>query len=863
MDRDSQETGFDAHINHVPGGERRSHTLMSMFDGRSTASLSFAGILPVAPLKLKRIRSAVSALLLVFAVTLTAHAVVVRGTVTDPLGAVVVGARVQLIQGQKSIAFGVSGADGTFEVRSAEPGRFLLLTSAATFTPAIGESFYGGRTDVVLRNVTLSIATVTADVSVTASGIPTPIQQVSSAINLIPMSTLSTRVGVVDELRQSPGVAVVQTGQAGGATSLFVRGGNSDANKVLVDGIPAEDVGGRFDFGTVSTTGLSGLELYRGPNSALYGSDAGASVVSLSTPRGAELRPVLNYSGDAGNLHTYRNEVALSGAYSKLDYYGAFSRFDTSNALALDKFHVATSVANLGYNLTSNTQVRFTLRNADSASGLPNAHDFFGISAAAKQKDQNIYSGLTLEDRRSNGWHNLVRYGIARKRERAIQFYPVGLETDDGYGDLTYYGNTVTIRGANGYTATGRAAIAYGDLYPTRQDSVSNRDELYYQTDYSFTHHLTALFGFRYEDERGAFVSTGYYGNTQKLQRTNFQYTLQIQGDIKNRIFYSLGGALEKNHLYGTAGTPRIGLAYIPVRQGTKIFRGTKLRANVATGVQEPSLLVQFTSLYGQLLQAGNTTAINAYHVKPIGALRSRTYDIGIDQNILGQKLILKAGYFHNIFDHQIDYIDKGTLQTVFGIQSSVAQLYGAELNTLAFRAQGLETELQYQATKHIFLRGGYTFMSATVIQSFSTDAISNGTSANNPNLPGIAIGSSYPLVGARPFRRPPHTGFFAVQYTDKKFNVALKGALASRSDDSTFLTYSDFNGGNTLLLPNRDLDFGYAKLDLGVSYAATHNVAIFAQLDNLLNQQHIGPIGYPGLPLTFRSGLKLRFGGL
>jgi iron complex outermembrane receptor protein/vitamin B12 transporter len=85
---------------------------------------------------------------------------------------------------------------------------------------------------------------------------------------------------------------------------------------------------------------------------------------------------------------------------------------------------------------------------------------------------------------------------------------------------------------------------------------------------------------------------------------------------------------------------------------------------------------------------------------------------------------------------------------------------------------------------------------------------------------------------------------------------------MASRSDDSTFLSYSDFNSGNTLLLPNRDLDFGYAKLDLGGTYAATRHITVFAQLDNLLNQQHIGPIGYPGLPLTFRSGLKIRIGG-
>ncbi|WP_348266698.1 TonB-dependent receptor [Edaphobacter paludis] len=820
-----------------------------------------------APLHRSAVASSLRALAALAAILLLAvpssRAVIVRGTVTDPLGAAVAGARVQLIQGKSAIAVSLTGPDGSFEIRSTAPGRFLLLTSAATFTPNIGQDFYGGRTDVVTRDVTLEVASVTTSVTVTATGIPTPIQQVSSPITLIPASDLATQVGIVDDLRQSPGVAAVQTGQYGGATSLFVRGGNSTANKVLIDGIPAEDVGGVFDFGNVSSTGLSGLEFYRGPNSVLYGSDAGASVVSLKTPRGNSLHPVLNYSGDAGNFYTYRNEAALSGAWNRLDYYGAFSRFDSSNALPRDKYHSATSVANLGYNITANTQARLTLRNAVSASGLPSAHDFYGISSDGKQGDQDIYSGLTLENRAlQSKWHNLVRYGIARKREQEHQFTNVGqpITYDFGSGPFTeYFGNVVTIRGANGYTATGQASF-----FLPNEDSVSNRDELYYQSDYTFTHHLTALFGFRYENERGSFVEPDF-GEDEIIKRTNYQYTLQFQGDIKNRLFYSLGGAIEKNHLYGVAGTPRLGLACVPVRPGTGWFKGTKLRANVATGVQEPNLSTEFVSLYKQLELAGNTAAIDQYHIKPIDAERSRTYDVGIDQNILSQKLIFKAGYFHNIFDHQLEGVQSGALQQYFGLPPSVVSgIFSAYINSLAFRAQGLETELQYQPTRHIFLRGGYTYLNAVVIQSFSGDAIAanTGNPTENPNLPGIAIGAESPLIGARPFRRPPHTGFFSAQYTTSKFSAAFKGALASRADDSTYLDGFDPNFGNSLLLPNHNLDFGYAKLDANFLYAATHRVTVFSQLSNLLSQQHTGPIGYPGLPFTFRAGLKLRIGG-
>jgi iron complex outermembrane receptor protein/vitamin B12 transporter len=795
--------------------------------------------------------------------TLTAHAVIVRGTVTDPLGAALPGARVQLMQGKTVAGFALADPDGSFEIRSTASGRFFLLTSAPTFTPGIGKDFYGGRTDVLSRNVTLEVGSVTAQMTVTATGISTPIQQTSSAINLVPFSALQERVGVVDDLRQSPGVTAVQTGQYGGVTSMFVRGGNSEANKVMIDGITSENVGGVFDYGIVSSTALDGIELYRGPNSVLYGSDAAASVVNFTTPRGGTTRPVLNYSGDAGNFHTYRNEVTAGGTHNKLDYYGAFSRFDSSNALPLDRFHAATSAANIGYNLTANTLARFTIRNGVSATGTPNAHDFYGVSANGKQGDQNLYSGATIENR-YNRWHNLVRYGIARKREQQVIFTAPGtlLMVPSFYGPYPdYYGNTVTIRGANGYSATGRASFLAGTVFPKGLDQSSLRDELYYQSDYTFSSHLIGLFGFRYENERGSFNNPSLFQN-QKTKRTNFQYTLQFQGDIKNRLFYSFGGAIERNNLYGTAGTPRFGLAWVPVLPGNGFFRGTKLRANAATGVQEPSLSSEFSSLYKQLTDAGDTAAIAAYHVRPMQALRSRTYDIGVDQNIIGQKMILKAGYFHNQFNRQIDFVDAGTLKNVFGITTDVAFFYGALLNTLAFRAQGFEGELQYAPNSHILLRGGYTYTEAVVEQSFSTDAINNGTAAQNPNFPTIPIGSLTPLVGQRPFRRPPQTGFFSALYENTKFSAALKGAFASRADDSTFLSYADTNGDNTLLLPNRNLDYGFAKLDAYGTYAATRHVTAFAELGNLLSQQHIGPIGYPGLPFTFRTGLKIRVGG-
>jgi vitamin B12 transporter len=305
-------------------------------------------------------------------------------------------------------------------------------------------------------------------------------------------------------------------------------------------------------------------------------------------------------------------------------------------------------------------------------------------------------------------------------------------------------------------------------------------------------------------------------------------------------------------------------LSYVPVRSSGKFFHGTRLRANAATGVQEPTLSLESNSLYTQLLNAGDTADIAAYHIGPQSAERSRTFDLGVDQNILGEKLVLKGGYFHNVFDRQLEGVSGQALAQYFGLTAPFIYNYYAYVNSLAFRAQGAEAELQWQPKQHFLFRAGYTYLASRVLQSFASDAVAaqQGTPTVNPNFPGIAIGAESPLVGARPFRRAPNTGYFDTEYTRRKFTFVIKGAMASKSDDSTYLDGEDIYNTDTLLLPNHNLDFGYVKLDLGGTYMLPHHILFFTQFDNLLNNQHIGPIGYPGLPLTFRTGLKIRLGG-
>ena len=241
-----------------------------------------------------------------------------------------------------------------------------------------------------------------------------------------------------------------------------------------------------------------------------------------------------------------------------------------------------------------------------------------------------------------------------------------------------------------------------------------------------------------------------------------------------------------------------------------------------------------------------------------------------MEQSLLSERVVVKATYFHNEFGSQIEAVSSGFIPQLLPQLSPAQQaaleallnsgFVSPDLNSLSFRAQGVETEVQYGIGRSIFFRGGYTYLDSVVQRSFSSD-VASPTFNTASNFSAIPIGIYSPLVGSRPFRRPPHTGFVTATYTRDKYTAVVSGAFASRSDDSTFLGYSDANGGNSLLLPNRNLDSGYARVDVNVVYQLKSYLGFYTQLDNALSQQHISPIGSPSLPFTARTGIRLVLG--
>jgi len=182
--------------------------------------------------------------LLCFAVACPAASV--RGVVTDGTGAKIPGAIVVLISDGKSIASGVSNADGSFQILTGVEGRFFLMVSARSFRQLETPSFYAGKLDAIERNLVLEPEWVRESIVVTATGVPTPQPQTSEATSVLGPLDLALRDDLVSALRLMPGAISLQDGQLGAQSSLFVRGGNSDANKVLLDGVSVDDMGGEL-----------------------------------------------------------------------------------------------------------------------------------------------------------------------------------------------------------------------------------------------------------------------------------------------------------------------------------------------------------------------------------------------------------------------------------------------------------------------------------------------------------------------------------------------------------------------------------------------------------------------------------------
>lgn len=780
-----------------------------------------------------------------------------HGAIRDPLGAVVSNAAVYLLNGSVVVKTTTSDGAGNYSFDIPEATRYQIRAVAPTFQSTTSDSVYLTKSSNAELDITLTTPTLTQQVSVTATATPTPIAQIGASVTVLTADDYRQYTEVQDPLQQIPGLQITQAGQLGGTSALSIRGGSADANRVLIDGVPVNDIGGAVEFANFSTVGVQQIEVLREPNSALYGSDALAGVVSMTTARGTTNLPLFTYAGDGGNFSTYHNEATASGVARQFDYYGAFGRLDSRNNLPNDSFHNATYTGNFGWTPNLANDLRFTVRHLSVSGGQPSAILLYGIPDDAAQKAQNTYSSGVWNNQATTKWHNEIRYGGLRLRSQFDDFSPTGIP--DGFGD--FLGAPITITGGNGYSVTGQAIFQFaGTDYPSQFAAITHRDFVYGQTDYRINPHVVALGGFKYEAERGSTQSSGSPAST--ISRGNYSYTLQVSGDIRNRLYYNVGSGIENNGLFGVAGTPRASIAYYLARPSTGWLSGTKLHASFGKGIKEPNVFQQGSSLFDLLSEVPDGNQLIAqFHVGQIGPENSRTYDGGIDQELWNGRARLGLTYFHNEFTNGIEFVPQsGLAELGVPVANLPAVEFGAYINSEAFRTQGVEFEMEYKINSHLFARGGYTYTDAVVQHSFSSDQEGGGTFNTAFNFGNIPIGAFSPLVGARPFRVAPHSAYFGLNYTRSKFYSSLTGTLVGRRDDSDFL--SDANFGPTMLLPNRNLDGAYQRLDLSGGYRVTSRLTAYANIQNLLSEHYAQVFGFPSLPFTFRSGIKINFGG-
>jgi len=241
--------------------------------------------------------------------------------VTDPRSAAVAGARVELYPAGSAAAVAIrnTSAEGTVRFSDLPAGEYRVEVRAPGFAPASAPARVPAEDSLKMQ---LSVAGPAQTVVVSATRTPVPVEESGARVELLDQRELQNMqpIAASDALRYVSGAVVNQAGQRGGQASLFVRGGESRYNKVIIDGVPVNEPGGTFDFGVVPLAQIERMEFVRGAESVLYGSDAMTSVVQLWSAAGRSAVPEARFGADGGTFGTARGYASLAGARGRLDY---------------------------------------------------------------------------------------------------------------------------------------------------------------------------------------------------------------------------------------------------------------------------------------------------------------------------------------------------------------------------------------------------------------------------------------------------------------------------------------------------------------------------------------------------------------
>lgn len=754
------------------------------------------------------------------------------GAVTDGAGAAVPGARLTLKRPTGDILRQtVADGRGEFRFNDLKPEVYRLAVEAEGLIQSEGAREItletGSITDLKIQ---LSVSALEDGVIVSATRTAGRAAETSSSAFLVSADELqrSGRPSVLDALRASPGVTVVQTARRGGVTSLFVRGGESDYTKVLVDGIPVNDAGGAFDFSDLTTENAERLELVRGSQSALYGSDAMSGVVQFVTRRGTSTTPELNLSAEGGSFAFNRQWASLAGAAGRFDYAASFAHLRTRGRDRNDDYQNRTASANLGYRFSERTQLRLTARNENSGLGAPGATAFYFPDPDDRARRRRINTGLRLDDQTTARWHQSFSFVYSENNQ--ANFDPLAQDltrpatppdTFFAFNDFrTFFSNHQRRRGAR------------------------------YQSDLLLPANNLVSAGVEYENERAVFVS-GFDGRDRVASdRTNIGVFIQDQFTLLPRWSLVVGVRVENNRAdvpsslmailgglgsasptggvgFGTKVVPKAATA-ITLRGGgggQEMWGATRVRASYGEGIKAPTLLEAF-SPNGFFL--GNPL------LKPE---RARSFDIGVEQMMWGDRARVELTWFENRFRDQIAFV--GNPATFGGPVTLPDGRLTHFVNFDRARARGLEFGVALRPVRRLEIGGHYTFLDSQ--HTAVADIIDFNTLQLTPS----------PEAGRTLLRRPRHSGAVNIGWIGERWEAMLTGLFVGARRDIDPVSFSRLA-----------INDGYAKLDWTAAYRLTPRALIFARVDNLLNRNYQEVLGYPAYRLNFSAGMRVRIGG-
>jgi vitamin B12 transporter len=726
------------------------------------------------------------------------------GALLDSSGAAVSGVR---ISAQLEAAPGAaqltatSAADGSYSL-TLHPGRYRVQFTRESFVPRefTLDLSPGQSRELDLR---LELQRLSASVVVTAEPEPALAQETPASVTVITRDEIDARqaVSLSDVLLYTPGVAVDRTGPEGGAAGIFLNGGNSYQTKVLIDGTAANLPGGFFDFSNFTLDNLDKVEVVRGAESALYGTDAVSGVIQAFTHRGETRVPALSLFTEGGSFSTVRGGAQLSGLLGSFDYSGAASYFTSDGQGPNDSFRNRTISGNFGYAFSETSQLRLTLRNNTSQAGIPGQTLLTPPSLHQINDLHNFNANARWDFVSGPHWHHQV--SAAESYDRLFSANPVqSFFATDPFA---------------GCPQTSPAAVPtaeFCDFTSPGAKSEYNRASLNAQTSY-IARKFSATAGYQYEVENAdiSFLGIGH------LRRNNQGGYLDFRVLPLSRLSLDFGARAEANGTFGTRVVPRVGASLI-LHYGRAFWGDTRYRFFYGHGIVEP----RFDQNAGSSpCFPGNPT------LKPEA---SKTWNTGIEQKLANDRVKISADYFSSRFYDIISFTSCSPFSPCAIPQPpGCPAFWGNFFNTDLARARGTNLAVEARPVRWLMLAGNYSYDDTRVLVS--------------PNAFDPAEISGNHLI-----RRPPHSGSLTLFSTFRQFQFTFAGYFSGVRTDSDFL----FLG----LKRNP----GYARFDVATTYNFGRGVSLYARAANLFDKHYQDAIGYPALGRDVRVGVNYRFAG-